>query len=68
MLLFFKMSLRTQLVTEITNANLICYCLFFKSLRTEPVIEITDANLTWYRPFYSCQLGDLAFEWQRGWS
>jgi len=20
------------------------------------------------RPFYSCLLGDLAFEWQRGWS
>ena len=30
-------------------------------------IPLPKENLLPKRPFYSCLLGDLAFEWQRGW-
>ena len=44
----------------------------FKRYKTDvnilKLIEFMSFRIETNRPFYSCLLSDLAFEWQRGWS
>ena len=73
LLLFLRMNyVKKCIIKQLLNSVFAWYhelskprvCVICLSLRLPQITYSTSSN---NRPFYSCLLSDLAFEWQRGW-
>ena len=70
---FFKLKITNILKSSgwgLEKSELPWERIFFIAIRVFPV-ELSACQVSMFctanRPFYSCLLSDLAFEWQRGW-